>query len=133
MPRDVGVRAQARQARSAATLERILEAAGRLFDEVGVEAATMNAIAERAGVSIGSVYRFFANKSALTETLTARWIDRIRHAVEPALLTGDATAGDSPASSAPTLTPPGLAGVGGPAIPAALAALRNRRHPGHRR
>ncbi|MBL7495035.1 TetR family transcriptional regulator [Frankia sp. CNm7] len=92
MPRDVGVRVQARQARSVATFERILEAAGELFDEVGVDATTMEAIADRAGVSIGSVYRFFANKNALKETLTARWVDRIRGSVEPALLAGPAAA-----------------------------------------
>ncbi|ADP81864.1 TetR/AcrR family transcriptional regulator [Pseudofrankia inefficax] len=83
MPRDVGVRVHARQARSAATLERILEAAGGLFDEVGVDATTMDAIADRAGVSIGSVYRFFENKTALKTTLSARWADHLRQAVEP--------------------------------------------------
>src|SRR5262245_46894417 len=90
MPGDAEVRVRARQARSVATFERILEAAGTLFDEVGVEATTMDAIADRAGVSIGSVYRFFANKNALKATLVARWVERIRRAVEPALLTESA-------------------------------------------
>jgi AcrR family transcriptional regulator len=67
------VRAQTQQARSRVTLERILRAAGESFDETGVEAATMEGIARRAGVSIGSVYRFFADKNALTITLADRW------------------------------------------------------------
>jgi AcrR family transcriptional regulator len=67
------VRARAQQARSRATLERILISAGESFDEVGVEAATMDGIARRAGVSIGSVYRFFEDKQALTTTLADRW------------------------------------------------------------
>jgi AcrR family transcriptional regulator len=104
-----GVRLRARQARSVATFERILEAAGALFDEVGVEATTMDAIAERAGVSIGSVYRFFANKSALKDTLTARWEERVRQYVGPVLaddalirvLTGAAGPRDLAESGAP--------------------------------
>jgi AcrR family transcriptional regulator len=67
------VRARAQQARSRATLEQILRAAGESFDEVGVETATMEGIARRAEVSIGSVYRFFEDKQALTTTLTDRW------------------------------------------------------------
>lgn len=73
MSADSLVRARAQQARSRATLERILRAAGESFDEVGVEAATMDGIARRAGVSIGSVYRFFEDKQALTTTLADRW------------------------------------------------------------
>src|SRR5262245_1026958 len=80
MPGHVGVRLRARQARSVATFERILEAAGALFDEMGVDATTMEAIADRAGVSIGSVYRFLENKNALKMTLSARWTERIRQA-----------------------------------------------------
>jgi AcrR family transcriptional regulator len=73
MPADPLVRVQARQVRSRATLERILTSAGQLFDEIGVEAATMEAIATRAEVSIGSVYRFFNDKQALLLTLAERW------------------------------------------------------------
>ncbi|SPM30561.1 TetR/AcrR family transcriptional regulator [Mycobacterium terramassiliense] len=67
-----GVRRPAVQARSRATIERILVAAGYTFDEVGLEAATMEAIAERAGSSIGAVYRFFGEKQSLVTTLAQR-------------------------------------------------------------
>ena len=67
------VRVRAQQTRSRATLERILVSAGRIFDEVGFEAATMEAIAIGAEVSIGSVYRFFNDKQSLILTLADRW------------------------------------------------------------
>ncbi|BBX65993.1 hypothetical protein MSAS_51670 [Mycobacterium saskatchewanense] len=70
------MRRPARQQRSQATLERILQGAGHSFDEAGVDASTMDAIAERAGTSIGSVYRFFKDKDALVITLTERWRER---------------------------------------------------------
>jgi AcrR family transcriptional regulator len=73
MPADPLVRVRAQQARSRATLERILISAGKTFDEVGFEAATMEAIATRAEVSIGSVYRFFNDKQSLVLTLADRW------------------------------------------------------------
>jgi AcrR family transcriptional regulator len=73
MAADPLVRVRAQQVRSRATLERILISAGQLFDEVGFEAATMEAIATRAGVSIGSVYRFFNDKQSLILTLAERW------------------------------------------------------------
>jgi AcrR family transcriptional regulator len=73
MAADPLVRVHAQQARSRATLERILVSAGKIFDEVGFEAATMEAIAVRAEVSIGSVYRFFNDKQSLILTLADRW------------------------------------------------------------
>ena len=78
MPADPLVRVRAQQARSRATLERILISAGQVFDEVGFEATTMEAIAQRAAVSIGSVYRFFRDKQSLTLTLSDRWQARCR-------------------------------------------------------
>jgi AcrR family transcriptional regulator len=73
MPADPLIRVQAQQARSRATLERILTSAGTSFDEVGFEATTMEAIAIGAEVSIGSVYRFFNDKQSLIRTLADRW------------------------------------------------------------
>ena len=43
----------------------LLEAAAETFAAVGYQAATMTAIAERAGASIGAVYQYFPNKEAL--------------------------------------------------------------------
>jgi len=43
----------------------ILEAAAQVFEKHGYAAATTNRIAERAGVSIGSLYQYFADKDAV--------------------------------------------------------------------
>ncbi len=56
---------QPRQKRSAATRERILDAALRLFCRDGYYQTTTNAIAKEAGVPIGSLYSYFADKDAL--------------------------------------------------------------------
>jgi AcrR family transcriptional regulator len=77
------VRNTARQRRSQATFEAILTAAGELFDDVGVEATTMDAIARRAEVSIGAVYRFFVNRDAIVATLAGRLSESIQAAALP--------------------------------------------------
>jgi AcrR family transcriptional regulator len=43
----------------------ILEAAAQLFQRYGYDRTTTNKIADRAGVSIGSLYQYFPNKDAL--------------------------------------------------------------------
>jgi TetR/AcrR family transcriptional regulator, cholesterol catabolism regulator len=55
----VGVRDE----QKAATREKVLEAARDLFNDVGYEETTIRAIAERAGVSVGSVFTTFASKA----------------------------------------------------------------------
>ncbi len=61
-----------RQERAAATVAAILEAAACILETGGFDAYTTNAIAERAGASIGSLYQYFPNKTALTQALIAR-------------------------------------------------------------
>nr|WP_203605711.1 TetR/AcrR family transcriptional regulator [Streptomyces sp. SID8014] len=64
------------QQRSAERLVRILDACADLLDEVGYEQLTTRAVADRAQVPIGSVYRFFDNKRALADALAHRNLDR---------------------------------------------------------
>lgn len=78
MKREGVLRRVPAQARSRERLERILDAAEAVLGEVGYEAATMQAIAERAGTSIGSVYQFFPNKKVLIGAITERYIDAVR-------------------------------------------------------
>jgi AcrR family transcriptional regulator len=63
------------QERSRRTVERILDAAARIFHEQGYSAATTNDIADEADVSVGSLYQYFPNKDALLVALTARHIE----------------------------------------------------------
>lgn len=60
------------QRRSAERLARILDACAALLDEVGYDALTTRGVAERAGVPIGSVYRFFGNKRQMADALAQR-------------------------------------------------------------
>ncbi|MGN3965265.1 TetR/AcrR family transcriptional regulator [Burkholderia gladioli] len=60
------------QRRSAATVEALVEAAARILEREGPDAYTTNAVAARAGVSIGSLYQYFPNRDALTAALIER-------------------------------------------------------------
>lgn len=60
------------QERSRQTVTRILDAAAAIADEQGVEAATTRAIADRAGVSYPSLYRFFPDREAILGELLER-------------------------------------------------------------
>ena len=60
------------QARSAQTVDLILMAAGDVLERHGFDGYTTNAIAERAGVSIGSLYQYFPGKDAITVALIER-------------------------------------------------------------
>ena len=60
------------QARSRLTVTRILDAAAAIADEQGVDAATTRAVADRAGVSYPSLYRFFADRDAIFDELLTR-------------------------------------------------------------
>jgi AcrR family transcriptional regulator len=61
-----------RQGRSAETVRAIIEAAARILERDGLGAFTTNAVAERAGVSIGSLYQYFPGKEALIGALIVR-------------------------------------------------------------
>ncbi len=60
------------QERSRLTVTRILDAAAAIADEQGVDAATTRAIADRAGVSYPSLYRFFPDREAILGELLER-------------------------------------------------------------
>ncbi|MEU8707465.1 TetR/AcrR family transcriptional regulator [Streptomyces sp. NPDC048565] len=66
------------QVRAELTRERILTAAAHVFAEYGYAAGTTNRIAERARISIGSLYQYFPNKDAVLAELLVRHIDRGR-------------------------------------------------------
>ncbi|MCO1655282.1 TetR/AcrR family transcriptional regulator [Pseudonocardia humida] len=63
------------QQRSRDTVEVLLEGAAQVFDREGA-AATTNRIAERAGVSIGTLYQYFPDKTGMLQALAERHVRR---------------------------------------------------------
>ncbi|WP_371597285.1 TetR family transcriptional regulator [Streptomyces sp. NBC_00564] len=76
VPHATSLRRAPVQRRSAERLTRILDACADLLDEVGYDALSTRAVAQRAGVPIGSVYRFFGNKRAMADALAQRNLER---------------------------------------------------------
>ncbi|MER5948452.1 helix-turn-helix domain-containing protein [Streptomyces sp. NPDC001904] len=64
------------QARSAATLARVLQAAEEIAASAGLEEMTIAGVADRAGVSVGTIYRRFEDKEQLINALSERMLDR---------------------------------------------------------
>lgn len=62
-------RKQPSQSRARATVAAILEAAAHILEEQGYAAFNTNAVAARAGASVGSLYQYFPNKDALLGAL----------------------------------------------------------------
>ena len=63
-----------RQQRSSRVVDRILDAALVLTREQGATAPTTLSIAQRAGLSVGSVYQYYPNKEAILLDLARRWL-----------------------------------------------------------
>jgi AcrR family transcriptional regulator len=61
-----------RQARAEETVAAILEGAAQILEAGGLGAFTTNAVAERAGVSIGTLYQYFADKQAILRAIAER-------------------------------------------------------------
>ncbi len=55
------------QARSAASVEAILQATTQVLRDIGKERLTTTRVAARAGVSVGTLYQYFPNKSSLLQ------------------------------------------------------------------
>ncbi len=74
MSQDSGVklRKRPRQARAAATVDSVVEAAARILECGGLGAFNTNAVAALAGVSIGSLYQYFPGKDAIMAALVHR-------------------------------------------------------------
>jgi AcrR family transcriptional regulator len=66
----------------------LIEAAARVFGATGFDNATTNTIAERAGVSIGSLYQYFPNKTVLLEAVHERHIIGLWEAADQACQDG---------------------------------------------
>jgi AcrR family transcriptional regulator len=67
------VRVAPQQERSTRRLAGFLESAAELFVEVGYEATTMTAVAERSGSSIGALYNYFPDKPSIAFNLLKQY------------------------------------------------------------
>lgn len=79
--RRVAVRTEPTQRRSTQRLDALLDAAAEIVDETGFERLTTQMVAERAGASIGTVYRYFPDRVAVLHALRERSIRRFRERV----------------------------------------------------
>lgn len=61
-----------RQDRAQATFDAVLEATARILRQHGIAALNTNRIAERAGVSVGTLYGYFPDKAAILVALARR-------------------------------------------------------------
>ena len=78
-------RKQASQARSRATVDALIEATARILVREGFDKASTNRIAERAGVSVGSLYQYYPGKEALVAAVIDRHNREIMRVVRAAL------------------------------------------------
>lgn len=80
MKREKRLRARKRpaQSRSRETVDAVLEAAARILARDGYDRTTTNHIAEKAGISIGSLYQYFPSKDAILVALVARHMEDVR-------------------------------------------------------
>ncbi len=75
-----------RQGRSKVTVEAIVLAAAKVMKQYGLEKTTTNRIAEKAGVSIGTLYQYFPTKEAITSAIIDKHIDDLASLFRPRIL-----------------------------------------------
>jgi len=76
------------QARSTARLATLLDSAAAVISEIGYERLTTAMVAERAGASIGTVYRYFPDRIAVLQSLAARNSERLLGHISRELVAG---------------------------------------------
>lgn len=81
MPARTGQRRRPTQERARATREHILDTAARLFGERGIADTSTNRIAAEAGVSIGTVYRYFTDRAVIVNELLEGLLETIEQRI----------------------------------------------------
>jgi AcrR family transcriptional regulator len=81
-PAHLTPRKRPRQARAAATLDAIFEATIQLLVADGPQRLTTTRVAERAGVSVGTMYQYFPHKQALIYALNERYLEVLALKIE---------------------------------------------------
>ena len=70
------------QARSAATVHAIFEASIQVLLSVGYRKLTTSRVAERAGVSVGTLYQYFPNRQSLMRAVLERYLAEMSASIE---------------------------------------------------
>ncbi len=70
------------QARSQQRVDAILSAAAEMIGEAGYEGVTTSKLAQRAGISVGSFYQYFADKEAVFQALGDRYLIEMRRKID---------------------------------------------------
>lgn len=78
-------RKHASQGRSRATVDALIEATARILVKDGFDKTSTNRIAEKAGVSVGSLYQYFPSKEALVAAVVERHTEELMHVVRTVL------------------------------------------------
>lgn len=78
LPDGSEIRRRPQQSRSRQKVEAILDATAALIGEKGVDSVTMRDIARTINAPLSVIYQYFPNKSAIVETLYARFTEQIR-------------------------------------------------------
>ena len=105
-----------KQARAQATVGAVLEAAFQILEEDGEARLTTNLIAERAGVSIGTLYQYFEDREAILAAMGQRQAEATRERITSIILESPET------GSVRAIVKAIMSGIAGsPATPIALS------------
>jgi AcrR family transcriptional regulator len=74
------------QSRSQQTVQRVLDAASSLLEEMPLEEVTTTRIAAEAGLSIGALYRFFPDKQTIIDAIAVRHVEQFRASLENSVM-----------------------------------------------
>ncbi len=86
MPTESISRRRPVQYRSVRTVQRVLDAASSLLQQMPLEDVTTTRIAAAAGLSIGGLYRFFPDKQSIIDAIAVRHVTRFRASLEATAL-----------------------------------------------
>lgn len=84
LPADLDPRKAPVQARSAATIEALHTATFQVLTREGLSRCTTTRVAERAGMSVGSLYQYYPNRDALLAAVLKRHLNGVADAMESA-------------------------------------------------
>ena len=74
------------QSRSQHTVQRVLDAASSLLEQLPLDDVTTTRIAAEAGLSIGALYRFFPDKQTIIDAIAVRHVEQFRASLEDSVM-----------------------------------------------